>query len=85
MALTTHHEPSTINPTLWFNCIGLPSVLGIQSSELSSDDDAAAISEPTAALSPLQRLSPLFLPANCGIAAVRFPVPAVPCSGNYAT
>ncbi|MEZ4669753.1 MAG: hypothetical protein R3E39_17755 [Anaerolineae bacterium] len=28
------------------------------------DDDAAAISEPTAALAKLQRLAPLFPPAN---------------------
>ncbi|MEZ4666434.1 MAG: hypothetical protein R3E39_00705 [Anaerolineae bacterium] len=47
-------------------------------------DDAAATSEPTAALASLQRLSPVFPPANCVSAAVGGELPACQCSGNFA-
>ncbi|MEZ4668382.1 MAG: hypothetical protein R3E39_10745 [Anaerolineae bacterium] len=42
------------------------------------------MSEPTAALVTLQRLSPLFPPVNSVSAAVRSPVPACQCSGSFA-
>ncbi|MEZ4670828.1 MAG: hypothetical protein R3E39_23225 [Anaerolineae bacterium] len=45
-------------------------------------DDAAATSEPTAARVTLQRLSPVFPPANFVNSAATRELPTCQCSGN---
>ncbi|MEZ4672159.1 MAG: hypothetical protein R3E39_29990 [Anaerolineae bacterium] len=47
-----------------------------------TSDDAAAMSEPTAAMSPVQRLPPVFPPANCDNSAAKRELPVVKCSGK---
>ncbi|MEZ4669631.1 MAG: hypothetical protein R3E39_17130 [Anaerolineae bacterium] len=56
--------------------------LNTQFSELSSDDDAATMSEPTAAQPTLQRLAPSLPPANCVNSAAARWFPACQFSGN---
>ncbi|MEZ4670806.1 MAG: hypothetical protein R3E39_23115 [Anaerolineae bacterium] len=46
-------------------------------------DDAAAMSEPTAAHVPLQRHAPMFPPAHCARAAATQELPARHFSGSF--
>ncbi|MEZ4670954.1 MAG: hypothetical protein R3E39_23880 [Anaerolineae bacterium] len=58
-------------------------VLGVLAVKNALSDDAAAMSEPTAAHVKLQRHAPLFPPAHCASAAVIREVPARHFSGSY--
>ncbi|MEZ4668990.1 MAG: hypothetical protein R3E39_13875 [Anaerolineae bacterium] len=51
---------------------------------MAQNDDAAAMSEPTAAQPTLQRQAPLFPPANSVNSAAARQLSACQCSGNFA-
>ncbi|MEZ4670672.1 MAG: hypothetical protein R3E39_22445 [Anaerolineae bacterium] len=57
-------------------------VLGVLAVNNALSDDAAAMSEPTAAHVKLQRLSPVFPPAHCARAAAVRELPARHFSGK---
>ena len=59
-------------------------VLGVLAVNNALSDDAAAMSEPTAAHVKLQRLSPVFPPAHCDNAAALRELPACTFGGSFA-
>ncbi|MEZ4669957.1 MAG: hypothetical protein R3E39_18800 [Anaerolineae bacterium] len=94
MALTTNHEPSTINPTLivfsvpcaeppFGTAVQILGVLGVLAVKNAHSDDAAAMSEPAAAHVPLQRHAPVFPPVNCVNSTAVTGRPACHCSDYF--